>query len=79
MWNERVIEGKLMWESDHGTVFKTPDGKFVAGVPRVIKLGPFDTVEEAKQAAEDPEGNLDRTIETYNLQLTNLSNAVRGQ
>ncbi len=79
MWNEIIVEGKLMWQSDHGTVFKTPDGKFVSGVPRVVKLGPFDTVEEAKQAAEDGDGNLDRAIENFNLSLTNLTNAVKGQ
>lgn len=79
MWEETVIEGKVMWQSDHGTVFKTPDGKFVAGVPRVIKLGPFQTVEEAQQIAEDSDGNLDRLLENYNIHLTKLSDTTRGQ
>lgn len=79
MWEEVELEGSTIWNSDSGTVFKTPEGSYVAGVPRVVKLGPFASVEEAQQAAEDADGGLDRALEQYNLNLVNLVDELRGK
>ena len=79
MWNESKAEGKTFWESDYGTIFKTPEGQFIAGVPRIIKLGPFDNIEEAKKFAEDSEGNINRMLENYNLEITNLCKEIKTE
>lgn len=77
MWKELIEEGVVWYVNDEvGNVQKLSNGQYVAMVPRVVKLGPFNSLEEAKQAAMDKEG-LSRIIETYNLNLTQLSNALR--
>ena len=77
MWEEHEEEGKIIWINESvGNVIKMKNSQFLAMVPRVVKLGPFDTVEEAKQVAEDKQG-LDRVLDNYNLHLTNLSRSLK--
>lgn len=78
MWKEHVIEGQVWYVNEEvGNVQKIAGGQFVAMVPKVVRLGPFDTLEQAQQAAEDKEG-LERVTETYNLQLTQFIKQLKG-
>ncbi len=79
MWKEHLEEGVVWYVHEKlGNIQKTVDGKFVVMAPRVFKLGPFDNVEEAKQAAEDKDG-LNRAIDNYNLSLVQLIKQLKGQ
>lgn len=72
MWKEHIEEGQIFYVHEQlGNIQKITGGQFVSMVPKIVRLGPFDTLEEAKQAVEDKEG-LNRAIDNYNLHLTNL-------
>jgi hypothetical protein len=72
MWKQVIEDGCVVWVNEQvGNVMKLPDGSYVAMVPKVIKLGPFDTLEKAQKSAENKE-SLKLAIENYNLSLTNF-------
>ena len=77
LWKE-IIEQGVVWyvNEEVGNIQKLANGQFVALVPKVVRLGPFNSLDEAKQAVEDKQG-LNQIIETYNINLTQLSNALR--
>lgn len=78
MWKQVIEEGQVIWVNESvGNVIKTPGGKYVAAIPKIIKLGPFHTVEEAQQAAENQD-SLQRVLDNYNLSLVGLADAIRG-
>jgi len=68
-WNEMTVEGSTMWVSDtHGTIMKTPNGQYVAMVPKVIRVGPFTDLDPAKSACEDTT-KLNQVLDEYNLEV----------
>ena len=76
-WKEVVEEGSVIYVNEEvGNVVKTPDGKYVCMIPKVIKLGPFDTLDVAQSVAEDKE-NLERNLENFNLNLVNFSSQLK--
>lgn len=78
MWREQLEDEQLWYINDDiGSIYQTSNGQFVAMVPKVVKLGPFNTIEEAKQVAEDKEG-LERVLDQYNLQLVNFVTELKA-
>ena len=72
MWKEHIEEGQVFYIHETlGNIQKLSSGQYVALIPKVIKLGAFDNLEEAQQAAADKAG-LDRAVESYNLHLVNF-------
>jgi len=68
-WTKVVEADQIFFINEEiGNILETLDGKFLATIPKIVRLGPFDTLEAAKQSAEDREG-LNKTIDTYNLHL----------
>lgn len=55
-WNEVIEEGQISWwHGELGGIIKSGN-KYVSEMPfvRVVKLGPFDSLEEAKAAMQNP-------------------------
>lgn len=68
-WEEVHGGGGHFWVNEKfGNVAKTSDGSYISLIPKVVKLGPFLTLEEAKKAVEDTT-SLDHTLERFNLDL----------
>jgi hypothetical protein len=79
-WQEVVEEGVIFWvHQELGNVQKMPDGKYVALMPKIIKLGPFETIEQAQQTLSANKDSIDKLVENYNNSLLNLSEAVKVQ
>lgn len=50
-WKEVVEEGQVFWVNDElGNVLKLSDGSYLSMMPLVCRLGPFSTLEEAKES-----------------------------
>lgn len=68
MWEKVTEEGQEFWiNEDLGNIAKVSDGVYITMVPKVCKLGPFSSLEEAKKAAENNE--LDAVIAQYSKRL----------
>ena len=68
-WNE-VKEGvETFWVNEQkGTVLQTSDGRFIAIVPKAIKVGPFTDLSSAKSACENTSA-LEAALEQFNENL----------
>lgn len=71
-WVEKVEDGLVFYVNDEvGNVVKTPEGLFISMIPKVIRLGPFETLEQAKQAFEN-KAVLEQMLDQYNGHLLQL-------
>jgi len=75
-WKEVIEEGKVFYISDVGNIEKRQDGTYVSYMPKIIVLGPFPTLGEAKQALELNKAAVDNLIEDFNKSLINLTRGV---
>jgi hypothetical protein len=78
-WREVIEEGHVFYVSEDGNIAKIGDGKFVAIMPATVKLGPFDTVEQAQQAVEENKEALKQYIHSFNEHLLMMSKAIKYQ
>ena len=69
-WVEVVDEGQIFYVNDSlGSIQKLTNDVYVALIPRVFKLGPFKTLEEAKKVMSLTKCDIDNILEEYNLTL----------
>ena len=53
-WQKLVEENQEFWVNDEiGSIMKTNERKFLVLIPKVIQLGPFETLEEAQNKATE--------------------------
>ena len=77
-WKEVVEEGQVFWVNDQlGNVVKIDDKSFIAMLPKVIRLGPFETLEQAQKALEINKASLENVLTSFNHDLVNLSKALK--
>ena len=69
-WKE-VIEGdQVFYINDKlGNILKAGEDVYIAMMPKVIRLGPFKTVEEAKKVLEKSRKTIDGLLDEFNNQL----------
>lgn len=83
-WREENFEGNLMWVNDaRGMIMKVGNGAYVASVARMVKLGPFETQEQAKQIVEENHNGFEKNplnecLELFNLSLLELMKQVKN-
>lgn len=78
-WKEVVEEGHVFYVSEAGNVVKLGEGSFVAIVPATVKLGPFETAEQAQQVVEQNKDALKKYLENFNEHLLMMTKAARRQ
>jgi hypothetical protein len=78
-WKERIEEGHVFYEGDKADIAKLSDNVFVAIMPATVRLGPFETLEQAQQAVEQNEEALRKHIDSFNDNLMLLSKATKLQ
>ena len=77
-WTEVVEEGQVFWiNNELGNVVKIDDKSFVAMLPKVIRLGPFETLQQAQKALEVNKASLENLLTSFNHDLVNLSKALK--
>lgn len=70
LWTKVQEEDSCWWEHpEHGNIFVTADGKFVCAYPKVISIGPFDTLERAKMALDSFKDSIDNSVQESVKQL----------
>lgn len=75
-WKEVTEEGQVFWVHDElGNVMKLGDNIFIAMMPKVIKLGPFSSAEQAKEVLENHTKGVDQVLEHLNHNLLTIYNA----
>ena len=53
-WQKEVVENQEFWVNDSvGSIMKTNERKFLVLIPKIIQLGPFETLEEAQNKAAE--------------------------
>jgi glycine cleavage system H lipoate-binding protein len=68
-WVEIEEEGHTYYvNEDLGNIIKITDNLYVSCMPKVVKLGPFGTLEEAK-AAFDHKSDVESALEEVNNKL----------
>jgi len=78
-WREVTEEGHVFYVSEEGNIAKLGESMFVAIIPATAKLGPFETVEQAKQAILENKKALRKHIDSFNEHLLMLSKAAKSQ
>lgn len=70
-WKQETVEGVQYWINENlGNIIKSGD-HFISAMPKVIKLGPFKTLEEAKNALLLNQVAVEELLETFNQTLLN--------
>ena len=53
-WQKEVVENQEFWVNDNvGSIMKTNERKFLVLIPKIVQLGPFETLEEAQNKATE--------------------------
>jgi hypothetical protein len=69
-WTEIVEEGQVFWvHSELGNVLKAGEGVYIAMMPKVIRLGPFETLDQAKLVLSQNKKTVDETLDKLNDNL----------
>lgn len=71
-WQEVSEEGKTFYVNEElGNIVKITETTFIAMYPKIIKLGPFSSLEEAKEAlSPENQKKLLLHLDHYNHSLT---------
>lgn len=70
-WQQVEEDGATYYvHKEFGNVIKLSETAYVAMVPRIIKLGPFKTLEEAQQTIVTCKTKIDTAFETLNQEFT---------
>ena len=73
-WKEVIEDGQVFYISEKfGNVQKLGDKVFLSFIPKVVKLGPFETLEQAKKAAELNQNTLNQLLDEFNHSLVDLT------
>jgi hypothetical protein len=69
-WEKVVEDGETFWiNEDHGNVYKQSETSYIAMFPRVVRLGPFKTPEEAQKALETCKQKIEQALDVANEEI----------
>ena len=75
-WTEQIEEGHVFYVSELGAIHKDLGERFTAVMPATVKLGPFENLEQAKQAVEQNIAALRQYLDAFNDNLIALTNMM---
>ncbi len=71
-WEKVVEDGMEIWVNEElGNVYKLPNGEFVAMIPKILKFGPFKSVEDGQQFVETKKQELSQALDLLNDKFIN--------
>jgi len=77
-WKEVIEDGVVCYvNEEYGQVTKLTDGAYLSLVPKIIKLGPFETLEQAQQAIVKNKAVINSMLDDFNHNLVDLSKAIK--
>jgi hypothetical protein len=70
-WKE-VVEDEQVWfvHEEHGNIIQVGENSYIAMFPKVVRLGPFSSLENAKSALVWKKQEVDVMIEEFNQKVT---------
>lgn len=78
-WKEVHEEGQVFWVNEElGNVLKAGEGVYISMLPKIIRLGPFETLSQAQQALSVNKKSLDEIIDRFNQDLLNLCKGMKS-
>lgn len=78
-WKEVSEEGVVCYVHDElGQVTKLTEGVYVGMMPKVIKFGPFDTLEQTQQAMVTNKAVVEKMLDDFNHNLVDLAKAIKS-
>jgi hypothetical protein len=65
---EKDVDGEQEWYTNEqlGSITKIANNLYVSMFPKLVKLGPFKTFEEAEKALKE---GLERLLDQYNMDM----------
>jgi len=70
-WEEVTEEGHTFYVSDTlGSIQKVGNMAYIGLIPKVLKIGPFRNLDEAKAVMALAQRDIDKMMEEYNLTLS---------
>jgi len=73
-WQKVTEDGREFWVNEKlGNIVKLAEDQFVCLYPKIIKLGPFKTIEEAQNVLESKGKALENLLDSFNADLINLN------
>lgn len=76
-WEMVIEDGHVFWVHDHlGNIQQTANEKYYSYLPKVVRLGPFNSLGEAKFAIVNNKAALDKLIEDFNESVVSLITSV---
>lgn len=75
---EKEVDGEQEWYTNEqlGSITKVAD-LYIAMFPKLVKIGPFKTFEEAEKSLKDKAG-LDKLLDQYNMEIVEKLKSERG-
>ena len=69
-WNRVIEDGQEFWVNDEiGSIMKTNERKYLILLPRVVQIGPFETLEQAKTLLENDMDRIDKALNKATIEL----------
>lgn len=69
-WKEVVEDGQVWYiHEEHGNIIKLTEDSYVAMIPRVVKIGPFTSLDNAKSALVWKKDELEAVLEEFNSRV----------
>lgn len=69
-WKEVVEDGQIWFvHEEHGNIIKLTEDSYVAMLPKVLRLGPFSSLENAKSALVWKKEELEAALEEFNTKV----------
>lgn len=69
-WERVEEEGNVFWvDEDHGNVFQQGPEAYVALMPKILKLGPFKTLEQAQTVLENYKQRISEAVDIANAEI----------
>lgn len=77
-WKEVIEEGVVYYVNNAlGNVMKVDENSYVALLPKVIRLGPFENLQQAQQALEINKAALENILTAFNHDIINLTKSIK--
>ena len=62
-WKKTIEEGLEFWVNDEvGSIMKTNEDKYLVLLPRVVQIGPFDTLGQAQDLLGEHMDEIDKAL-----------------
>ncbi len=82
-WKEVTEEGQVYFVNEElGNILKGAEGCYISLMPKIVRLGPFETLEQAQKVMDERktiDEMIDTTVDTYNENILQLMKQAKSE